>query len=128
MAEFIMKDLVRKAGREDEFYIESAATSTEEIGNHIYPPAQCMLRQKGVWFSPDKTARQMTRSDYDRFDLILCMDRFNLRNILRMLGSDPYGKVSMLLGYKEVADPWYTGDFLEAFNDILEGCEKILDK
>lgn len=129
MAEFVMKDLVRKAGREQEFYIESAATSTEEIGNEVYPPARRKLAEHGI-ACKGKTARQMTRGDYGRFDLIIGMDSWNIRNILRIIGSDPEGKVSMLMDHTgrpgDVADPWYTGDFESTWRDVLEGCQALL--
>lgn len=129
MAEFIMKDLVKKAGRESEFYIESAATSTEEIGNSVYPPARRMLAAHGI-SCEGKTARQMTRNDYERFDLIVCMDDWNVRNIMRIIGSDPEEKVHKLLSFTsrpgDVADPWYTGNFDATWRDCLEGCKGIL--
>ena len=130
MAEFVMKALVRARGLEDHYYIESAAVSTEETGNPIYPPAKRCLTQHGVPFDNNKRARQITRTDYDRFDRIICMDASNLRLIRRIIPSDPEGKIHLLMSYtghgRDVADPWYTGDFEEAFQDILEGCEAIL--
>ena len=130
MAEFIMKALVKARGLEDAFYIESAAVSTEETGNPIYPPAKRCLSQHGVWFDPGKRARQITQADYDRFDRIICMDASNLRLIRRIIPCDPEGKIHLLMSYtgtgRDVADPWYTGDFEEAFQDILEGCEAML--
>ena len=129
MAEFVMKDLVRRAGCEDEFYIESAATSTEEIGNEVYPPARRKLAEHGITCK-GKTARQMTRRDYDRFDLIIGMDRWNLRNIERICGGDPKGKIHLLMDYTdrpgEVADPWYTGNFDATWRDVSEGCQGLL--
>ena len=129
MAEFVMKDLVSKAGREQDFYIESAATSTEEIGNGVYPPARRKLAEHDI-SCKGKTARQMTRSDYDRFDLIIGMDSWNIRNILRICGSDPEGKIHMLMDFTQrpgdVADPWYTGDFGATWRDVLEGCQALL--
>ena len=129
MAEFVMKDLVRKAGREQEFYIESAATSTEEIGNDVYPPARRKLAEHGI-SCKGKTARQMTSSDYTRFDLIIGMDEWNIRNINRICGSDPEGKIHMLMDFTrrpgDVADPWYTGDFEATWRDVLEGCQALL--
>ena len=114
MAEFVMKDLVRKAGRENDFYIESAATSTEEIGNEVYPPAKRKLAEHGIGCK-GKTARQMTRRDYDRFDLLIGMDSANIRNMYRICGGDPEQKIHQLLDFTDrigdVADPWYTGDF-----------------
>ena len=129
MAEFIMKDLVKKAGCEDDFYIESAATSTEELGNEVYPPAKRKLWEHGI-SCKGKTARQMTASDYGRFDLIVCMDDWNMRNMLRICGDDPEGKMHKMMEYTErggdVADPWYTGNFDATWRDCLEGCEGIL--
>ena len=131
MAEFVMKDLVRKAGMADDFHIESAATSTEEIGNKVYPPARRKLAEHGI-SSEGKTARQMTRRDYDRFDLIVGMDQFNIRNMNRICGGDPEGKIRLLMDYTsrpgDVADPWYTGDFEATWRDVLEGCTGLLEK
>ena len=130
MAEFILKALVKARGLEGRYYIESAAVSTEEIGNPIYPPAKRCLTQHGVWFDPAKTARQVTRADYDRFDRIICMDAWNLRLIKRIIPDDPEGKINLMMSYtgvgRDVADPWYTGDFEETFQDVLEGCEAML--
>ena len=130
MAEFILKALVKAQGLEDQYYIESAAGSTEEIGNPIYPPAKRCLNQHGVWFDSGKCARQVTRSDYDRFDRIICMDASNLRWLRRIIPDDPAGKVHLMMSYtgsgRDVADPWYTGDFEAAFQDILAGCEAML--
>ena len=130
MAEFILKALVKAKGVDNQYYIESAAVSTEEIGNPIYPPAKRCLQQHGVWFSPDKRARQVTRADYDRFDRIICMDASNLRLIRRIIPSDPQGKIHLMMSYtgvgRDVADPWYTGDFDETFQDLLVACEAML--
>ena len=130
MAEFILKALVKAKGLENQFHIESAAVSTEEIGNPIYPPAKRCLRQHGVPFDEDKRARQITRADYARFDRIICMDASNLRWLRRILPDDPDRKIHLLMSYtgmgRDVADPWYTGDFETAFQDILEGCEAML--
>lgn len=130
MAEFILKALVRAKGLEDRYYIESAAVSTEEIGNPIYPPAKRCLNQHGVWFDPAKRARQVTRSDYDRFDRIICMDSSNLRWIRMIIPNDPDQKIHLMMTYtgmgRDVADPWYTGDFETTFQDILEACEAML--
>ena len=130
MAEFILKALVKARGLSDDYYIESAAVSTEEIGNGIYPPAKRCLSQHGVWFDPGKTARQVTRTDYDRFDRIIVMDASNLRWIRRIIPEDPEGKIHMMMSYtgvgRDVADPWYTGDFEETFQDLLEACEAML--
>jgi len=129
MAEFVMKDLVKKAGLEGYFHIESAATSTEEIGNEVYPPARRKLAEHGI-ACKGKTARQMTRHDYDRFDLLIGMDTWNIRNMSRICGGDPEGKIRKLLDFTErsgdVADPWYTGNFDATWRDVLEGCQCLL--
>ena len=131
MAEFVFKALVRSRGLENQYYIESAAVSDEEWGNSIYPPAKRCLRQHGVPFDESKTARTVTRADYARFDRIICMDSSNLRWIRRIIPDDPDGKIHLLMSYtgnsREVADPWYTGDFERTFQDILSGCEAMLD-
>ena len=130
MAEFIMKDLVRKAGLEAQFHIESAATSTEEIGNPVYPPARRKLAEHGIDCT-GKTARQLTNSDYDKFDLLIGMDRANLRNMHRICGGDFANKLHLLMDYTDrpgdVADPWYTDDFETTWWDVLEGCRGLLD-
>ena len=130
MAEFILKALVKARGIQDRYQIESAAVSAEETGNPIYPPARRCLTQHGVPFDSGKRARQVTQADYGRFDRILCMDASNLRWIRRIIPDDPEGKIHLLMSYtgmgRDVADPWYTGDFEEAFQDILEGCEAML--
>ena len=130
MAEFIFKDLVRKNGLEDQFYIESAAVSTEEIGNSIYPPAKRCLNAHGIPFDKDKTARQITRADYDRFDLIIYMDRMNLRWLKWIIPDDPQNKIKLMMSYtghdRDVADPWYTGDFETTYNDIMEASQMLL--
>ena len=129
MAEFVMKDLVRKAGRQADFYIESAATSTEEIGNPVYPPARRKLAEHSI-SCEGKRARQMTRADYNRFDLLIGMDEWNLRNMNRICGGDPDHKLHLLLDYtdrpSDVADPWYTGNFEATWRDVLEGCQALL--
>ena len=131
MAEFIFKALIRAHGIEDQYYVESAAVSTEEIGNPIYPPAKRCLNQHGVKFDPGKTARQITRADYDRFDLIICMDRMNLRWLKYIIPDDPQNKVKLMMSFtgheRDVADPWYTGDFETTFQDILSACEAFLN-
>ena len=130
MAEFVMKDLVRKAGADTEFFIASAATSTEEIGNPVYPPARRKLAEHGIGCA-GKTARQLRREDYDRFDLLIGMDGANLRNMRRICGGDPEGKLSLLLDWAgrsgDVADPWYTGVFEATWQDVLAGCQGLLD-
>lgn len=129
MAEFVMKDLVHKAGLDNQFYIESAATSTEEIGNEVYPPAKRKLAEHDI-SCKGKTARQMTRNDYQRFDLLIGMDDWNIRNMTRIAGGDPENKIRKLLDYTsrrgDVADPWYTGDFDATWRDVLEGCSELL--
>ncbi len=131
MAEFVMKDLVKKAGLLEDFYIESAATSTEEIGNEVYPPARRKLAEHNI-SCKGKTARQMTLHDYDRFDLLIGMDEWNIRNMNRICGGDPEGKIHMLMDYTsrpgEVADPWYTGNFDTTWRDVLEGCQGLLSQ
>ncbi len=130
MAEFIFKALLRANGIEDEYCVESAATSTEEIGNPIYPPVKRCMQQHGVPFDQGKTARQIRREDYDKFDRIICMDRQNLNWIKRIIPSDPQRKIHLLMSYtgsgRDVADPWYTGDFETTFQDILSGCEAMI--
>jgi len=130
MAEFILKALVKARGIERAFAIDSAAVSTEEIGNPIYPPARRCLSQHGVWFDPGKTARQITRLDYDRYDRIICMDASNLRFLRRIIPNDPEGKIHLMMTYtgisRDVADPWYTGDFEQTFQDLLSACEAML--
>ena len=129
MAEFVMKQLVSEAGRADEFEIASAATSTEEIGNPVYPPARRKLAEHGISCA-GKTARQLTRRDYDHYDLLIGMDRYNIRNMERMCGGDPDNKIHLLLDYThrpgDVADPWYTDDFDATWRDCLEGCTALL--
>ena len=131
MAEFVMKDLVNKKGMADQFEIASAATSTEEIGNPVYPPAKRKLKEHGI-SCVGKTARQMTKEDYAYYDYIIAMDRFNLRNMTRFVGNDPDNKVSLLMDFtsqpKDVADPWYTGNFDVTCDDVNEGCVGILKK
>jgi len=134
MAEFVMKDLVKKAHRDDDFYIESAATSTEEIGNPVYPPARRKLVENDIRCD-GHAARQVRRSDYNRFDLIVCMDHWNIRNISRIIPDDPEGKICLLMefvetssqgGIPDVADPWYTGDFEATYRDVVAGCKELL--
>lgn len=129
MAEFVMKALAAKAGLAERLEIASAATSTEEIGNPVYPPAQRKLAEHGIGCA-GKTARQMTRRDYEAYDYLIAMDRNNLRNMQRFVGSDPAGKVSLLMDHTarpgDVADPWYTGDFSTTWRDVAEGCRGLL--
>ncbi len=129
MAEFVMKHLVEKAGLADDYDIASAATSTEEIGNGVYPPARRKLAEHGI-DCQGKRARQLTRGDYNRYDLLVGMDGQNMRNMLRICGGDPQGKLRMLMDFTrrpgDVADPWYTGDFEATWRDVLEGCQGLL--
>ena len=124
-----MKDMVKKAGREDEFYIASAATSAEEIGNPVYPPVAKLLASHGIECH-GKTARRLTNADYAEFDLIIGMDQSNMRN-MRLFFDDTKGKLKRLMDYtdtpKDVADPWYTRDFGETWRDINEGCRALLE-
>lgn len=131
MAELVMKDLVKKAGLESQFHIESAATSTEEIGNPVYPPARRKLAEHGI-SSDGHAARQLRNEDYDRFDLLIGMDKANLRNMHRICGGDFDSKLHLLMEYAgspdaEVADPWYTRDFEATWQDVLAGCQGLLN-
>lgn len=130
MAEFILKDLVKKAGLEDQFSIASAATSTEEIGNPIHHGTMAIFRKYHIPCTGHR-AVQMKKSDYDAYDYIIGMDNANIRNILRIVGSDPEHKVYKLLEFagssREVADPWYTGDFETTYRDVCEGCTAFLE-
>ena len=131
MAEYIMKDMVRRRGIDEAFEIASAATSLEEIGNPVYPPARRKLAEHGISCGGHH-ARQMTKADYQYYDYIVCMDHYNVRNVQRITGGDPAGKLSLMLDFtgrtgQEVADPWYTGDFDAAWRDITEGCAGLLD-
>ena len=129
MAEMVMKELCRQAGVEELFEIDSAAVSREEIGNDIYPPAKRKLREKGIPFA-FHAARQITRADYESYDYIICADRSNLRWLERIIGEDTAHKVSLMMSWvgetRDVADPWYTGDFEAAYRDIAESCRAIL--
>ena len=131
MAEFVMKDLVEKAGLETEFLIESAATSTEEIGNPVYPPARRKLAEHGISCA-GKTSRQLIRADYGQYDLLIGMDRANIRNMNRICGGDPEGKLHLLMEYTDhpgdVADPWYTGDFETTYRDLTAGICSLLEE
>jgi len=131
MAEFIMKDIVKKAGCADEFIINSSATSTEEIGNNIYPPAQKELRRRGIPFE-NHYAVQLKSSDYDQYDLFVLMDSNNEFNIRRIFMSDPKNKIHKLLEFAgrndDVSDPWYSRQFDIAFDDIYEGCRCLFEK
>ena len=130
MAEFLMKALVAEKGLSEQFEIASAATSSDEIGNPVYPPVAALLRERGI-SCKDKTARQLRRADYESYDYIIGMDGANRRNMLRLFGGDPKGKVSLLLDFtdhpRDVADPWYTRDFRAAERDIESGFRALLD-
>lgn len=130
MAEFIFKDLIQKRGVANQFFIASAATSTEEIGNPVYPPAKRKLAEHGI-SCEGKRARQMKREDYKEYDLLIGTEQINVRNMERIVGGDPDAKMHRLLDYstrpRDISDPWYTGDFERAYRDILEGCEALLD-
>ncbi len=132
MAEFVMKSLVKARSVEDRFQIASAAVSSEESGNPIYPPARRCLSEHGIPFDSFKRARQVTRPDYGRYDRIVCMDASNLRWIRRIIPEDPERKIRLLMSYagsgRDVADPWYTGDFEQTYRDIVAGCTAMLDE
>ena len=129
MAEFVMKDLVKKAGLASQFHIESAATSREEIGNPVYPPARRKLEEHGI-SCEGHAARQLTNRDYDEYDLLIGMDQANLRDMYRICGGDYAEKMSLLMDHTarpgNVADPWYTEDFEVTWQDVLEGCQGLL--
>ena len=131
MAEYVMKYLVEQAQLTDQYMIASAATSTEEIGNPVYPPARRKLAEHGISCN-GHAARQMTRADYQRYDLLIGMDSWNIRNMRNICGGDPEGKIVMLMDFTrrpgDVTDPWYTGNFEATWRDVLEGCQALLDK
>lgn len=130
MAEFVLKDMVRKRGEADRYVIASAATSTEEIGNPVHPGTQRALREHGIGGFEKKRARQLRPTDYDEYDLLIGMDDANVRNMKRMLGGDSDGKIRKLLDFigedRSIADPWYTGDFATTYEDVVAGCEGLL--
>lgn len=130
MAEFVMKELVHKRGVEHEFMIASAATSAEEIGNPVYPPARRKLAEEGIGCA-GKYAIQMTKADYQKYDYLIAMDQMNIRNMMRILGSDPDHKVSRLLDFTDepvdIADPWYSGDFDLTYQQVVKGCTCLLN-
>ena len=131
MAEFIMKDLVQKAGLAERYEIASAATSTEEIGNPVYPPARRELADHGI-SCKGKTARQISRRDYDDFDYLIAMETYNLRNIRRIIPEDPEGKITLLMAHagtvEDIEDPWYTGNFSGVYRQIERGCAALLQE
>ncbi len=130
MAEFVMKDKIRKAGLEDVYYIESAATSREEIGNDTHPGTKRKLTEAGIPFTK-RRARQVTKQNYNEFDYLVIMDQNNYRNLFRIIGDDPEGKVYKLLDFagkdRDIADPWYTGNFDDTYDDVVEGCQALLE-
>ena len=130
MAEFVFKDMVKKQGLESEFYIESAATSSEEIGNGMHHGTITKLKEKKIPYG-NKRARQLSQKDYEKFDYILGMENSNLRNIYRMVGHDSESKIHRLLDFSEnprdIADPWYTGNFDQTYKDITEGCQAFFE-
>ena len=130
MAEFVMKDLTERQGLAGKFQIASAATSREELGNDIHPGTRRVLEREGIPFS-SRQARQITKSDYEAYDYIIAMDRANLRNLERLLGGDPEGKFFLFLEFagehRDIADPWYTGNFDETYRDIKQGCTALLE-
>ncbi len=129
MAEFVMKDLVKKRGLTERFVIESAATSTEELRSPVYPGTRAILEREGIDCS-GKRARQMRRDDYGRFDLLIGMDEANIRNMLRIAGGDPQGRIHKLLEFAgseaDIADPWYTRDFETTYDEVLTACTGLL--
>lgn len=130
MAEFIMKDILKKEGFSGHFEISSAATSTEETGNPVYPPARKILSENGI-SCVGKTARQIKISDYSYYDMIIGMDRYNIKNMMRIFGDDPLCKIYKLMDFTDkkgdVSDPWYTDDFKTAYNDIFSGCKALFE-
>ena len=130
MAEFVLKDLVHRRGLDDQFLIQSCATSTEELGSPVYPPIRDLLAKHGISCA-GKTAVQLRRSDYEKYDLLVMMDTWNVRNAMRILGKDPDRKVKKLLDFTrdggDVEDPWYTERYIEVYETILAGCEALLE-
>ena len=131
MAEFIMKELVKEEKLEWKFEIASAATSAEELGNPVYPPAKRELAAHGI-SCKGKTARRMTKADYDEWDHLVCMDNWNMRNMLRITGGDPDGKMQLLMSFAgladEIEDPWYSGNFSGVYKQIQQGCIAMLEQ
>lgn len=129
MAEFVFRDLVKKKGLEEKFFISSSATSTEEIGNSVYPPARKKLKEHNI-SCEGKYSIQLRAADYEKYDYIIAMEQVNIRNIFRIIKEDNEKKVFKLLDFtknpKDIADPWYTGDFDITYKEILEGCNELL--
>ena len=130
MCEFIMRDMVEKRGLSDRIDVSSAATSREEIGNDMYPPAKRKLDKEHIPYTR-RQARQVKAADYDKYDLLLCMEQYNIRNLKRIIPSDPEHKIHLLLDYtdnpRDISDPWYTDDFDTAYDDIVTGCKGLLN-
>ena len=131
MAEFVFKDMIQKNGIDNKFYVESAATSSEEVGNGVHYGTINKLKEEGIRIY-DRKAKQIKKSDYDKFDYIIGMEKRNIDNILRIVGEDKDKKIYRLLDFsnnpRDIADPWYTGNFDITYNDIVEGCEAFIKK
>lgn len=129
MAEFILNDIINKKDIKEDVFVQSAATSQEEVGNAVYPPVRALLASKGI-DSSGKYATQLKKSDYDKYDLFIGMDSANIRNMMRIFGGDPHGKIRKMMSFckkdTDVADPWYTGDFELAYRDIRTACEEFV--
>ena len=130
MAEFIFKDMVAKLGRSDEFYVASSATSYEEIGNSVHYGTAAILDRLGISYKGKRTVH-LEKSDYEKYDYLICMDRANVRNTLRIVGDDKDCKIHKLLEFADsdadVADPWYTGNFEDTYRDVVAGCKGLLE-
>lgn len=130
MAQFVMQNLVNRENLADCFFIDSAATSTEEIGSGVHRGTREKLRREGIPLG-DHRAVQLRRGDYGAYDLLIGMDQWNIRNMQRITGGDPQGKICKLLDFtdhpRDIADPWYTGDFDQTYQDVAEGCKQLLD-
>lgn len=130
MAEFVMKDLIEKKHLSEQFYVASAATSTEEIGNPVHYGTRNRLKKEGI-SSEGKYAVQLNKNDYGKYDYLIGMEQRNITNMMRILRSDPEGKVRRLLDFgsnpRDIADPWYTGNFDITYDDVLEGCVALLN-
>lgn len=130
MSEFIMKDMIAKKRLADKIQVASSATSREEIGNDMYTPAKRKLDKEHIPYTRHH-ARQITKSDYAEYDLILCMEQYNIRNLKKIIPDDPDNKIRLLLDYsdtsRDISDPWYSGDFDRAYDDIKEGCQRLIE-
>lgn len=131
MAEFVLKDMVKKRGIANQFLIESAATSREEIGNGVHPGTKKKLNELQI-STLGKIAVQLKKTDYDKYDYLIGMDHYNITNMMKILGADPDTKIHLLLDYTDspgsISDPWYTGDFEQTYQDVLRGCKGFLDE